>query len=229
MLIDDYNVEILFEDNHVLFAKKPFGVIVQEDSTKDLDMLTILKDYLKCKYSKLGKVYLGLVHRLDRPAGGVMVFAKTSKSASRLSEQVRNRSFRKSYFAVVEGILEKKEGCLENFLFKNSDKNFVKVVDNNIDSKLAKLNYRVKMVKDNLSLIEIELLTGRFHQIRVQFAHIGHPLYGDIKYGGRQNKHYNGISLWSSSLSILHPTTKEEITITASLPKIFPWSLFSEH
>ena len=228
MFVDDYKIQILFEDNHLLFVEKPFGVIVQEDSTKDMDLLNILKDYLKCKYAKPGNIFLGLVHRLDRPAGGVMVFAKTSKAASRLSEQVRNRSIGKTYFAVVEGILTKKEDFLENWLVKNHDKNLVKVVDKHRDAKLAKLKYKVKMEKNNLSLIEVKLETGRFHQIRVQFSHIGHPLCGDLKYGGRQNTYYNGISLWAASLTIMHPTSKEELKITSPMPDIFPWSLFVE-
>jgi 23S rRNA pseudouridine1911/1915/1917 synthase len=227
MLIDDYDVEILFEDNHLLFVKKPFGVIVQEDNTKDMDMVNILKQYIKEKYNRPGNVFIGLVHRLDRPAGGAMVFAKTSKGAARLSEQIRNRSFGKNYYAIVEGILEKKEGGLENYLIKDTNKNFVKVVNSNLDGKFAKLNYKVKMEKENFSLVEIELETGRFHQIRVQFSNIGHPLYGDIKYGGKQNKYYNGIGLWSSRLSILHPTKGNEIRIIAKLPDILPWGLFS--
>jgi 23S rRNA pseudouridine1911/1915/1917 synthase len=226
MLISDYNVEILYEDNHLVFAKKPFGIIVQKDETNDIDMLTIIKDYLKNKYNKPGNVYLGLLHRLDRPAGGLMVFAKTSKSAARLSEQFRDRTVNKSYFVVAQGILKQKEGFLQNHLVKNHQKNYVSVNENDDSAKLAKLSYKVNDEKQGLSLIDVKLHTGRFHQIRVQFANLGHPLYGDVKYGGKENKFFCGIALWSYSISISHPITKNILNMSIDLPELEPWKFF---
>ena len=167
------DLKVIYEDNHIIVVEKPVNVPSQQDKTNDIDMLTIIKQYIKEKYNKPGNVYLGLIHRLDRPVGGVMVFAKTSKSASRLSEQVRNKEFKKKYLAIVDGKIEKRSGVLENYLLKNERTNTSKVVEEGTkNSKYAKLEYEVIAYNEetNLSLVKIKLHTGRHHQIRLQFA-----------------------------------------------------------
>ena len=196
---------ILYEDNHIIVVYKFSGILSQSDSTKDLDMVSIVKRYLKDRYHKPGNVYLGLVHRLDRPVKGVMVFAKTSKAAARLSKQIRNGQMHKKYYAVVEGILKEKEGILENKIEKIDNK---KVLIDSQNGKEAKLKYKVIKEKDNLSLVDINLLTGRYHQIRLQFSSRNHPLYGDTLYG---SKYKGDLALISYSLSFIHPTTKEKM------------------
>ena len=204
------NLKVLFEDNHIIVVEKPPNVPSQSDKTGDIDMLSIVKEYIKEKYQKTCNVYLGLVHRLDRPVGGVMVFAKTSKAASRLSEQVREKTFKKKYLAVVDGKIDEEEGTLEDYLYKDERNNMSKVVSaNKKGAKLAKLDYKVLVYNEvkNLSLLEINLHTGRHHQIRVQLAHFGHSIFGDQKYGTRgKNKQ---IALWAYQLEIQHPITKE--------------------
>ena len=201
------SLEILYEDNHLIVAIKPAGILSQEDQTKDADMLTLLKYYIKDKYNKPGNIYLGLVHRLDRPVGGVMVFAKTSKAASRLSEEVRTNKIHKTYLAVVHGILDKKCDKLINKMSKDQ-----KTHNSYIDEKNGKeavLEYKVIKEEDNLSLLKINLITGRHHQIRVQLSNFGHSIFGDQKYGTRgQGKQ---IALWAYKLTIEHPITKEEM------------------
>ena len=196
---------ILYEDNHIIVVYKFPGILSQSDNTKDLDMVSIIKTYLKDRYHKPGNVYLGLVHRLDRPVKGVMVFAKTSKAAARLSEQIRNGQMHKKYYAVVEGILKEKEGILENKIEKIDNK---KVLIDSPNGKEARLEYKVLKEKDNLSLVDINLLTGRYHQIRLQFSSRNHPLYGDTLYG---SKYKGDLALISYSLSFIHPTTKEKM------------------
>ena len=196
---------ILYEDNHIIVVYKFPGILSQSDSTKDLDMVSIVKTYLKDRYHKPGNVYLGLVHRLDRPVKGVMVFAKTSKAAARLSKQIRNGQMHKKYYAVVEGILKEKEGILENKIEKIDNK---KVLIDSQNGKEAKLKYKVIKEKDNLSLVDINLLTGRYHQIRLQFSSRNHPLYGDTLYG---SKYKGDLALISYSLSFIHPITKEKM------------------
>lgn len=218
-------LNVLYEDNHIIVVVKPYNIPSQSDKTEDIDMLSIVKDYIKEKYKKPGNVYVGLVHRLDRPVGGVMVFAKTSKAASRLSESIRNKTFSKTYLAVVNGVFKEKSGRLENYLWKNEALNMSKVVDKNKPgAKLAKLSYEVIEEKDNFSLVKINLETGRHHQIRVQFANCGHALYGDQKYGkGQVNKQ---IALWAYKVSFKHPV-KDEIIEIKELPDcIGGFSLF---
>lgn len=221
-------VPILFEDNHVLGVSKPVNIPSQEDATGDPDMLTILKQDIKDRYNKPGNVYLGLVHRLDRPVGGAMVFAKTSKAASRLSESVRNRSFRKRYVAVVHGIPAKTSGRLVDMLYKDVRTNTVHVTSKGTDgAKEAILDYNVLHSAEDYSLVLIELHTGRPHQIRVQLSHAGHPLFGDQKYGNKVNKAGQQIALWSILVGFPHPVSKEDITIRSMPPSVYPWSLFS--
>lgn len=219
------DLNILYEDNHILVAIKPAGILSQADKTNDNDMLTILKKYLKEKYNKPGNVYLGLVHRLDRMVSGIMVFARTSKSASRLSEQIRQRVFSKGYLAVVHGKINQCD-TLKNYLLKDNSNNIVTVVNNNNGnkSKLAELSYQLVEYKNNFSLVKINLKTGRPHQIRVQFSNINHPLYGDKKYGITNDK--NNIALFANYLSFLHPTTKEVLKFEVKPCNIFPFNLF---
>lgn len=214
-------INIIYEDNHLLVVEKPINIPVQEDSSKDLNFLTLLKDFIKKRDNKPGNVFLGLVHRLDRPVGGIMVFAKTSKCASRLSEQVRNRTFKKTYFAIVEGKVEEKATLIDKLL-KDTRNNIVRVDKN---GKESILNYEFIDYKDNLSLVKINLKTGRSHQIRVQFSSRGHALYGDQKYNsnaivGEQ------IALFANSITLNHPITKEELTFELDLPNRKPWNKF---
>ncbi|HBF38515.1 MAG TPA: RNA pseudouridine synthase [Firmicutes bacterium] len=219
--------KILFEDNHLLVVEKPVNTPSQADESRDPDLLSILKNDLKYRYEKPGQVYLGLVHRLDRPVGGVMIFAKTSKAAARLSAQIRNGEFKKTYRAVVYGILQKKKDTLRHFLLKDSKANKVAVVDASVaGAKEAVLDYEIIHTADGLSLVQIHLQTGRSHQIRVQFAAIGHPLFGDQKYGIGYSKPGQQIALWSTQICCKHPTQNEDITFQSLPSNEFPWSLF---
>ena len=197
--------DVIYEDNHLLVAVKPQNVPVQLDSSNDEDFLTILKNYLKKEHNKPGNVYLGLVHRLDRPTGGVMVFAKTSKAARRLSEAIRNREFKKTYLAVCKGIIDS-DGEYLDYLKREE---YRSKVSNSKDGKLASLNYQVLDTKDNNTLVKINLETGRHHQIRVQFSYHNHPLLGDEKYG---SKGKYSLALFAYKLEFTHPTTKEKLT-----------------
>jgi 23S rRNA pseudouridine1911/1915/1917 synthase len=215
-------INIIYEDNHLLVVEKPVNVPVQADDSHDLDFLTMLKDYMKKRDNKPGNVYLGLVHRLDRPVGGIMVFAKTSKCASRLSEQVRTRTLKKTYYAVVLGKLES-QGTFKDYLLKDTKTNVVKVDKN---GKEAILDYELIDYKDNLSLVKINLKTGRSHQIRVQFSSRGHALYGDNKYN-KSAKVREQIALFAKSLELIHPTTKEVMKFSLDLKNKYPWNIFN--
>ena len=207
------DLKVLYEDNHIIVVVKPVNIPSQGDKTGDIDMLTIIKKYLIKKYNKKGDAYLGLIHRLDRPVGGVMVFAKTSKAASRLSEQVRNKEFSKRYLVIVDGKLKENKGVFEDYLVKNERTNLSRVADEKIkNAKKASLDYEVIKYNEetNLSLVKVNLHTGRHHQIRVQFASRGHSIYGDQKYGTRGRG--KQICLYAYSLTIKHPITKKEMT-----------------
>ncbi len=215
--------KVIYEDNHVIVIEKPVNIPVQRDESNDLDMLTIVKTYLKEKYNKPGNVYLGMVHRLDRPVGGVMVFAKTSKAASRLSEIIRTNKFGKKYYAVIHGKLSKEVDVLEDYLLKDTETNTSKVVDEMTSgAKKAILSYEVIKYDAirNLSLVEVDLKTGRHHQIRVQFMAIGHPVLGDQRYGNLKEKGVQ-IHLWSYSISFEHPVKKEVMSFSCK-PGWFP-------
>ena len=206
-------LNVVYEDNHIIVVEKPVNIPSQGDKTGDTDMLTLVKAYIKKKYNKPGEVYLGLVHRLDRPVGGVMVFARTSKAAARLSEQVRNKDFKKKYLVIADGKFEKNKGTLEDYLLKNEKTNTSKVVkEGTKNAKLAILDYEVLKYNEeiNLSVVKVNLHTGRHHQIRVQMANAGHSICGDQKYGTRGRG--KQICLWAYELTILHPITKEEMT-----------------
>jgi 23S rRNA pseudouridine1911/1915/1917 synthase len=210
---------IIYEDNQILVAVKDPGVLSQAGE-KDLpDILTLLKVYLKEKYAKPGNVFLGLVHRLDLNVGGVMVFAKTSKAASRLSNSIRNNEFEKTYLGVVEGeILEGTTGFYEDYLSKDL-KQLKATIETSDTGKLARLSYESLAVIDyqdtKLSLVKIKLITGRFHQIRVQFASRNYPIYGDYKYGKKQPIANDSLALWAYELTFAHPVSKDRLTFTA--------------
>lgn len=216
-------INILYEDNHLLVVEKPINVPVQADASNDKDLLSILKEYLKKKYSKPGNVYLGLVHRLDRPVGGVMVFAKTSKAASRLSKQMVNHEFTKIYLAVVCGTLSG-NGEFRDKLLKDRKTNMTRVSP---EGKLAILNYSVLSNYDNLSLVKINLKTGRSHQIRVQFASRGYPLYGDQRYNVNSVK--DNIALFAYRLEFFHPVSKEKMVFSLDMPDRYPFDVFKKH
>ena len=204
--------EILYEDNHLLIVVKPVNIAVQADDSHDPDLLTLLKQDLKERYQKPGNVYLGLVQRLDRPVGGVMVFAKTSKAASRLSDQVRTRSLKKTYQAV---------------LIKDEKTNRVRTVPPaSPKAKEAILHYQILGESEGLSLVQIQLETGRSHQIRVQFASRQLSLWGDQRYNPKARPGQQ-IALWATSLTLQHPITHESMTFACSLPNSYPWNLFS--
>lgn len=220
-------VKVIYEDNHLLVVEKPVNILSQGDDTNDKDMVNLLKQYIKEKYNKPGNVFIGLVHRLDRPVGGVMVFAKTSKAASRLSEQIRNKTLKKTYRAVIHGTMVKEESILKDYLYKNKKTNMVSVVNkNHKEAKNAELSYKTLDTKNGLSLVEIDLKTGRPHQIRVQFSSRKHPLFGDQRYGQGVNKVGQQISLWSYKIEIQHPTTKEKMEFICEPPKEYPWNTF---
>ena len=220
------DLKVIYEDNHIIVVEKKPNIPSQADKTEDIDMLSIVKSYIKEKYQKPGNVYLGLVHRLDRPVGGIMIFAKTSKAASRLSNEVREKVFKKKYLAVVDGKLDKKEGVLEDYLYKDERNNISKVVKKEKkNAKYAKLEYKVlkyNKIKD-LSLLEINLHTGRHHQIRVQLSNMGHSIFGDQKYGTRGRG--KQIALWAYELTIIHPTIKEKMTFTDMPEAVGTWSI----
>lgn len=215
-------LNVLYEDNHVIVVEKPINVLSQGDATGDKDLLTMVKEYVKVKYNKPGNVYIGLVHRLDRPVGGVMVFARSSKAASRLNKEQLEHGFSKKYLAVVNGILKEKHGQFVDKLLKLNDGNTI--VSNK--GKEAILNYEV--LKENLStkhsLVSVKLVTGRHHQIRVQFASRGHALCGDQRYGKQDNTQ---LALFAYELSFTHPISKEKMTFKLDMPKGDYWTDFT--
>lgn len=211
-------INIIYEDNHILVVEKPINVLTQGDNTSDDDFLSMLKRYIKNKYNKPGGVYLGLVHRLDRPTGGLMVFARTSKAASRLSEQISKHQFSKSYMAVVCGKVPE-FGSYYDRLFKDRKNNMSYISPK---GKEAKLDFKRVSYKDGFSLVSINLETGRSHQIRVQFSSRGFPLYGDYKYGGPCGQ----LALFAYSLGFYHPVTKEWLSFCLDLPNRYPFNIF---
>lgn len=215
-------INVLYEDNHILCVEKPVNVPVQEDDSHDLDLLTMCKNYLKEKYNKPGNVYLGLVHRLDRPVGGVMIFAKTSKAASRLSDAVRTRTIQKEYLAVLDGNTSGSH-TLTDYLKKDTKKNRV-FVTNEKEGKKSVLDYDVLDQRDNKTLVHILLHTGRSHQIRVQFSSRNLPLVYDQRYNQHTKK--GQIALYAYRLTFVHPVKKEQMCITCFPPNKDPWNLF---
>ena len=219
-------LHILYEDNHIIVALKPQMLGCCPDESKDDNLFDKIKEYIKEAYKKSGNVYLGLVHRLDRPTGGVMVYAKTSKAAARLSEGMQKGDFEKKYLAVLVGEVEGERGTLTNYLRKNTVNNMVYICTPSEEgAKYAELDYKVLDVKNKLTLAEIRLHTGRTHQIRVQTAGISHPVYGDMRYGGATAKK-GKLALFAYSLSFTHPVTKERLKFVALPPDELPWKNF---
>lgn len=218
---------ILYEDNHIIVVLKPQNVPCCEDSSGDYDLLSCVRDYIKETYNKPGNVYVGLIHRLDRPTGGIMVYAKSSKAAARLSEALKAGEFEKKYFAVLVGSPKEKKATLTNYLKKNAVNNTVYVCGATVEgAKLAELDYRIVEETETLSLADIRLHTGRSHQIRVQMSFIGAPVYGDMRYGGEKAKKGN-LALWAYTLAFNHPVTKERMVFKVQPPKdVKPWGEF---
>lgn len=224
---DDLN--IVYEDNHIIVVVKPQNVPSCPDETGDPDMLSVLKEYLIKTYDKKGDAFVGLVHRLDRPTGGVMVYAKTSKAASRLSESIKNGEFDKRYFAVLIGTpREKQINYLTNYLKKDTERNMVYIATMSEEgAKKAVLSYKVLDENTTMSLADIKLYTGRSHQIRVQMANLGTPLFGDQKYGGDKTPVGFNIALWAVELKFTHPVTKEKLVYRVYPPvEEIPWKMF---
>lgn len=220
------DLQIVFEDNHLLVAVKPVDIPVQADESGDPDMLSMLKQYLVEKYNKSGDAYLGLVHRLDRPTGGVMVFAKTSKAAARLCQSIRDGEMEKRYLTIVEGSPRYKADKLTCYLKKFSDTNTVKIVPSLTDgAKYAELDYRVLQSKNDLSLLLVNLITGRGHQIRVQMAGMGTPIVGDKRYGNGERLKLP-LCLWAAELRLCHPVSGKQMTFRVYPPDAAPWTMF---
>ncbi|MGN0823396.1 MAG: RluA family pseudouridine synthase [Candidatus Gallimonas sp.] len=219
---------VLYEDNHLIVAMKPQNLASCPDESGDDNLLDRVREYIRTTYAKPGNVYVGLVHRLDRPTGGVMVFAKTSKAAGRLGEQMKSGDFEKRYLAVLNGAPSPETGTLVNYLKKNTVNNMVYLCTQATDgAKMASLDYRVLQKTDRFALTEIKLHTGRSHQIRVQTAGIAHPVYGDMRYG-KEYAQKGKLALWAYSLSFTHPVTKERMKFICEPPRDeTPWNKFS--
>ena len=217
---NNMNLKVLYEDNHLIAVFKPAGVLVQSDIGKEICLMDEVKTYLKTKYNKKGNVFLGLLHRLDRPVSGIVLFAKTSKGASRLSEQFRNHQVKKYYQAVLLGKMKNKKGVLINYLKKDPQKNKTQVFAKEVfDSKKAELEYEVIKSNEKYSLVKIRLITGRPHQIRAQFSHIGNPVLGDVKYGAPNPQPDKSIALCCIEMSFKLATKDEKKKIEIEMPK----------
>lgn len=221
------NINIVYEDNHLLVVVKPQNLPCCEDESSDIDLLSLMKQYLKDKHDKPGEAFLGLVHRLDRPTGGVMVYAKTSKAAKRLAEEIKNGEMEKRYLAVLHGTPKEKQNELTHYLLKDTVKNMVYSVPMATEgAKKAVLSYKVLEENGKLCLVDIRLKTGRSHQIRVQMQSIGTPLYGDQKYAEGKTPLAN-LALWATELRLTHPTTKEKLVFRVYPPVTEePWGYF---
>lgn len=221
--------QVLYEDNHILVANKPNNMLVQPDTTGDVALEDLAKQYIKVKYNKTGAVFLNAVHRIDRPVSGVVVFARTSKALARLNEQFRSKEIKKTYWAIVKNRPEIEAATLENYIRRDAKKNksFVCQKDSK-DAKLARLSYKLIASSENYNLLEIDLHTGRHHQIRCQLAHIGCPIKGDLKYGAERSNKDGGISLHARSVEFIHPVSKEPIKITAPVPEDNLWKALAQ-
>ena len=221
------NLTVLYEDNQIVVVIKPQNVPTMPDESKSLDMLSMVKAYIKEKYNKPGDAFVGLVHRLDRPTGGIMVFARNSKAAKRLSEQFSTHKVEKVYYAITNGVVKIKTQKLTNYLKKDEKENIVKIVPmSEQGAKKAELVYKVLEDNGKESLLEVKILTGRSHQIRLQLSNIGYPLVGDVKYGKEKGLTSN-LGLWAGKLSFVHPTTKEKMVFMACPDATKkPWNKF---
>jgi 23S rRNA pseudouridine1911/1915/1917 synthase len=219
------NLQVLYEDNHVLIVNKRAGDPVQSDMSGDKPLRDVVMEYLKEKYQKPGNVFVGLVHRLDRPTSGIVVFAKTSKALTRLNESFRNKELKKTYWALVKNPVPKNSDTLVHYLVRYPAKNISKAFEKEVkDSKKAILHYQVLKSFDHYSLVEIDLETGRHHQIRAQFTAIGCPIRGDLKYGSKRPNDDGNINLHARKLEIKHPVKDELISIVAPLPDEVLWN-----
>lgn len=218
---------ILYEDNQIVVVIKPQNVPTQADDSNDKDMLSMVKDYIKQKYNKPGEAFIGLVHRLDRPTGGIMVFARNSKAANRLTEQFKTHSVEKVYYAIANGVVKVRTQRLVNYLKKDTKENIVKIVPmSESGAKKAELVYNYLADDGKQSLLEVKILTGRSHQIRLQLANIGHSLVGDVKYG-KEKGMTSKLGLWAGKLAFDHPTTKERMVFMACPDQnVLPWKNF---
>ena len=224
IISDKNNLQVLHEDNHIIVINKRVGDIVQGDKTGDEPLSDVIKSYLKEKYNKPGEVFLGVVHRLDRPTTGIVIFAKTSKALTRLNETFKNRETQKTYWAVVKNQPPKETDTLIHFLKRNPKNNTSKAHTKEVpDSKKASLTYKIIKKLDNYFVLEIDLHTGRHHQIRAQLQAIGCPIKGDLKYGFDRSNPDGGIHLHARKLVLTHPVTKEIITFIADLPNNSIW------
>ena len=226
-------MEVLYEDNHIIAVNKTCNEIVQGDKTGDTPLSEIVKDYIKVKYNKPGEVFLGVTHRLDRPTSGVVLFARTSKALTRLNEMFKSHEqIQKTYWAIVQGCPKVPEARLENWLVRNEslNKSFIvesRKIKEKSEAKLAVLTYKTLVRGDNYSLLEINLETGRHHQIRCQLAAIGCPVKGDLKYGAKRSNPDGGISLHARKIEFIHPVKKEPICIEAPVPNDGLWQHFA--
>lgn len=220
----DFTPSVLFEDNHLLIVNKPAGLLVQPDSTTPEALETLLKQYIKQKYDKPGDVFLGVCHRIDRPVSGIVVFAKTSKALARMNELFKSRNITKTYWAVVENQPKQPEATLKNWLKKDGNKNKSYAYDKAVpESSPCELSYKLLASGDRYYLLEVNPVTGRHHQIRVQLSHIGCPIKGDIKYGAKRTNRDGSICLHARSIAFTHPVKKEPIQITAPVPEDALW------
>lgn len=220
---------VLFEDNHLLVINKLPSEIVQGDKTGDQPLVEIAKEYIFTEYQKPGKVFLGVVHRIDRPTSGLVIFARTSKALARMNEMLKSRDVSKKYWAVVKNVPAETEGRLVHFLRKNEKQNKSYVVNQDApDAKKAELTYKVLMQADHYTLVEVELLTGRHHQIRAQFAAIGCPIKGDLKYGADRSNPGGSIHLHARELEFIHPVKKESVHLIAPVPEDTLWQFFEQ-
>ena len=216
-------LEVLYEDNHLIAVNKKAGDIVQGDKTGDTPLSEFVKTYIKKKYKKPGKVFLGTIHRLDRPTSGIVLFARTSKALIRMNAQFKNKEVKKTYLALVEKAPLNKVGILENYLKKNQKQNKSYVINNSRDGKLAILEYKLQKKLKNFFLLEIKPKTGRHHQIRVQLAHIGCVIKGDLKYGAKRSNKDTSIDLLAKKIAFTHPVNKKPICIVGTVPKNNLW------
>ncbi len=216
-----FPLDVIYLDNHLLVVNKPAGVLIQGDISGDKSLFYYAQQYLKTKFNKPGNVYLGLVHRLDRPVSGVVVFAKTSKAAARLSDQFRNKTIKKTYLALVRGRIPN-SGTLEDRIER---KGVTSKIMKNGSGKEAKLHYKRLRYQEEISLVEIQLETGRHHQIRVQFSNLGFPILGDFRYGSKEKFPLKAIALHAYSLQFTHPTTKDSLLFSSNPNELWPLRL----
>lgn len=226
------NLEIVYEDNHLIAVNKPSGVLVQGDETGDKPLSDFVKDYVKVKYKKPGDVFLGVIHRIDRPVSGVVIFARTSKALERMNKMLQDHEVEKVYWAVVRERPEELSGTLVHFLIKDKEKNVTKALDQlsnrNKDAKRSELSYVLIASLNHFHLLEVRPTTGRSHQIRAQLAKIGSPIKGDLKYGYPQANTNASICLHCRSMSFEHPVTKLPVKIEADIPKDVNWNDFRD-